>query len=216
MDYAQARANMVECQIRPSNVTDGLVVAALSELPRESFVPARLKDVAYVDEALALDGGRHVMEPMVLARLLQTATVGADDLALVVGAGSGYEAAALAKLASTVVALENDSAVAAKAGEALSGLGIDTVAVVEGDLAAGYPDQAPYDVIFINGAVPSVPSALADQLAEGGRLVAIVTEGVASHAVCITRTDGVLSSRNVFDAGTPPLSGFETAGGFRF
>ena len=216
MNYAQARENMVESQIRPNHVTDGLVVAALADLPREDFVPGRLKDVAYVDEALAIGGGRHIMEPMVLARLLQTAAVQADDVALVIGAGSGYEAAALSRLASTVVALENDAAVAAKAGETLSGLGIDTVAVVEGALGLGYPDQAPYDVIFINGAVASIPPVLANQLAEGGRLVAVVGDGAVSRAVCVTRTDGVLNERDVFDAGTPVLPGFGAASGFRF
>jgi len=215
-DFATARHNMVESQIKPNRVTDPLVIDALAGLPREEFVPDGLQGVAYVDEALDVGGGRYLMEAMILARLLQTAMVESDDMALVVGCGSGYEAAALSRLAGTVVALESDKTVAEHANQVLLGQGIDTVAVVEGDLAGGYPSQQPYDVIFINGSVAEIPAALTAQLAEGGRLVGIVGSGPFGKATLVTKYDGVVSSRQVFDAGTPALPGLDATKVFSF
>lgn len=218
MDFAQARQNMVQSQIRPNSVTDPLVVDALSQMPRENFVPAPLKDVAYVDEALPIAEGRFLMEPMVLARLLQGAAVQPSDVALVIGAGTGYGAAVMSTMATTVVALECDGTLAARASETFSALDIDTVAVVEGSLNAGYPDQAPYDVILIEGAIASVPEVISAQLAEGGRLVVIVNGkgGVMGEGILMTRTDNTLTQRSLFDASTPLLSGFEAAAAFSF
>jgi protein-L-isoaspartate(D-aspartate) O-methyltransferase len=216
MDFATARHNMVESQIKPNRVTDTLVMNALAELPRENFVPKALRGIAYVDEAIDIGDGRHLMEAWVLARLLQTAEVQADDVALVIGCGSGYEAAVMSYLASTVVALESEESLANQAGEVLSGLSIDTVAVINGGLARGYSRQSPYDVIFINGAVPEIPERLSSQLAEGGRLVAIVGEGAYGKGTLVTRYNDVITSREVFDAGTPSLPGFEQDSAFSF
>ena len=216
MDFAAARHNMVESQIKPNRVTDTLVMDALAELPREKFVPKALQGIAYVDEAIDIGGGRHLMETWVLARLLQTAEVQTDDIALIIGCGSGYEAAVMAYVANTVVALESDKNMATQANGTLSELSIDTVAVVNGGLVQGYSRQAPYDVIFINGAVPEIPERLSSQLAEGGRLVAIVGEGAYGKGTLVTRYNDVITSRVVFDAGTPTLPGFEQDSHFSF
>ena len=216
MDFAAARHNMVESQIKPNRVTDTLVMDALAELPREKFVPKALQGIAYVDEAIDIGGGRHLMETWVLARLLQTAEVQTDDIALIIGCGSGYEAAVMAYIANTVVALESDENMATQANGTLSELSIDTVAVVNGGLVQGYSRQAPYDVIFINGAVPEIPERLSSQLAEGGRLVAIVGEGAYGKGTLVTRYNDVITSRVVFDAGTPTLPEFEQDSHFSF
>ena len=216
MDFAVARHNMVESQIRPNRVTDPYILEAIAELPREAFVPKALAGVAYVDEAIPIGGGRYMMEPMVLARLLQAAEVHEDDIALLVGCGSGYEAAILSWLASAVVAVESDGELAKKASDIMADINIDTVAVVEGDLGMGFARQAPYDVIVINGAVAEIPTAISEQLSEGGRLLAIVGEGPMGKATRVTKNNGVLSSRVVFDAGTPNLAGFEASPSFSF
>jgi protein-L-isoaspartate(D-aspartate) O-methyltransferase len=216
MDFAAARHNMVESQVKPNRVTDPLVIDAIADLPREQFVPDGLQGVAYVDEALAVGGDRYMMEAMILARLLQEAMVQPDDMALIVGCGSGYEAAALSRLAGTVVALESDNNVAEQANKVLLDQGIDTVAVVEGDLTEGYPSQQPYDVIFINGSVAEIPEPLTAQLAEGGRLVCIVGSGPLGKAMLVTKYDGVVSRRHIFDAGTPALPGMIATEAFSF
>jgi len=208
MDFAAARANMVESQIRPNKVTDARVIAAFSAVPRECFVPKALRGVAYVDEDVPIGNGRYLMEPMVLARLLQAAQPQPGDLALEIGSGTGYGSAVLARLAGTVVAVEDDPALSAKAMSELVELGIDNVAIVNGPLMAGYPAQAPYDVILFSGAVGTVPAAIREQLAEGGRLVAVESDGTGlGKARMLTRTGGVVSGRVLFDAAVPLLPG---------
>lgn len=216
MDFAVARHNMVESQIRPNRVTDPYILEAIAALPREAFVPKTLAGVAYVDEAIPIGSGRYMMEPMVLARLLQAAEVHENDIALLVGCGSGYEAAILSWLASAVVAVECDDELAKRASDIMAEISIDTVAVVEGDLSLGFIRQAPYDVIVINGAVAEIPATISNQLSEGGRLVAVVGNGPMGKATRVTKNNGVLSSRVVFDAGTPYLTGFEASPSFSF
>ncbi len=217
MDYAAARYKMVESQIRTNRVTDPLVIAAMNELPREVFVPEPLQGVAYVDEDIPLGRGRYLMEPLTTALLLQTAEIGPEDVVLDVGCGTGYASAAMARMASAVVALESDPELAAHANGALADLGFDTVAVVDGSLSAGYPRQAPYDVIFLGGGVEEIPAAISDQLADGGRMVAVIYDkrGVGKGTLCI-RVGDVVSRRVVFDAATPMLPGFERESTFEF
>jgi protein-L-isoaspartate(D-aspartate) O-methyltransferase len=208
-DYATARLNMVENQIRTNRVSDERVLAAIAAVPRECFVPKRLHGNAYVDQDIALGGGRYLMEPVVFARLLQVAEIGPGDVVLDIGCGTGYSAAVLGKLAGTVVALESDAALAKQAIEALTRLDVDNAAVVEGPLEGGYPRQAPYDVIVIGGAVDAVPAALTDQLVEGGRLVAVVNASPSvGNIEVIHRLYGGLSRRKLFDAVVPILPGF--------
>lgn len=217
IDYAAARLNMVESQIRPNGVVDERILHAMHELPREQFVPKSLRGIAYVDEDLHIGGGRYLMEPMVLARLIQAAQIEADDVVLEIGAGTGYGAAVLSRLASTVVALESDPALAKSANKVLGELGIDNVALIEATLADGFPRQAPYNVIMFGGAVEQIPPALTEQLAEGGRLVAVVVPpGQAGKAMLATRIGGLVSMRPIFDAACPVLPGFKREQGFVF
>ncbi len=216
-NYATARLNMVENQIRPNRVTDERLLAAIAEVPRERFVPKRLQGNAYVDQDLALGDGRYLMEPVVFARLLQAAAIGPGDVVLDIGCGTGYSAAVLGKLAGTVVALESDAALAEQAIEALTELDVDNAAVVEGPLDEGYPRQAPYDVIVLGGSVDAVPDAIADQLVEGGRLVAVVNVApTVGNIEVIHRLRGGLSRRQLFDAAVPILPGFAAEHSFVF
>ena len=216
MDFAAARQNMVDCQILPNRVDDQRIVDALLKIPREKFVPDNLTGIAYVDEIVPLGGQRYVMEAMVVARLLQTAALNAEDVALSIGCGTGYATAILAQIVDTVVAVEPDRGLAQKANENLLAIGLDNVAVVEGKLEDGNIDQGPYNVIFFDGAVQTVPDAICDQLAEGGRLVAIVSGERVGTAYLYSRFGGVISKRKVFDAGTPLLPGFGKQKAFVF
>lgn len=208
MDYTAARHTMVESQIRPNRVTAPRVIAAMEAVPREAFLPKPSQGIAYVDEDIPLGGGRHLIEPLVLARMLQAAEVDTGDVVLDIGCATGYSSAVLARLANTVVALEFDPDLAATATAVLGDLGIDTVAVVEGSLEDGYARQGPYDAIFFSGAVAEIPDAICDQLAEGGRLVAIVSQGVIGKGIRIARRGDMLLRRELFDAATPLLPGF--------
>ncbi len=217
VDFATARLNMVESQIRPNKVTDPHLLDAFETIPRERFVPEPLRGIAYIDEDVALGGERYVMEPMVLAKLLQAARPGPEDVALDLGCGSGYATAILSRLVATVVALEADAGLAATAIRTLDELEIDNAVVVEGPLAEGYPRQAPYNIILLGGAVAEVPAAIAGQLAEGGRLVTVVSVGAGlGRATLMQRDGGVISSRILCDAAVPVLPGFEAAPGFVF
>jgi protein-L-isoaspartate(D-aspartate) O-methyltransferase len=214
-EFSTARRNMVESQIRTNEVTDEALLAALGAVPRERFVPDTLRGVAYIDEDLPLKKGRYLMEPMVFARLLQLAAIKPSDMVLDIGCGTGYSTAILSRLANTVVALESDPELAALATATLSELGIDNAVVVTGPLAEGCAKQGPYDVIVFNGSVPSVPDKISRQLAEGGRLVAVVGEGVGRGTLTM-RTRGTIASRPVFDAATPVLPEFAAEQGFVF
>ena len=155
------------------------------------------------------------MEPMVLGKLLQLAAIEPGDIVLDIGCGTGYSAAVIARLANTVVALESDAELASRASATLTELGADNAVVVVAPLTEGYPKQAPYDVIVFGGGVPHIPETVARQLAEGGRLVAVTGDG-AMRGTLMMRNRGILSSRPVFDAGTPILPEFAVDQGFVF
>jgi protein-L-isoaspartate(D-aspartate) O-methyltransferase len=217
LDYRAARLNMVESQLRTNKVTDEAVLDAFLAVPRELFVPDHLAGSAYVDEDIPLGGGRFLMEPMVLARLMQLAAIGREDGALVIGAATGYASALVAALAARVVAVESDAGLAAIARAKLQELQIGNVTLLEAHFEEGYPAGAPYEVILIAGAVGFVPDAMARQLADGGRLVTVVKSSSGmGQGVLMTRVAGVLAQRAVFDAGTPFLPGFVPAPGFVF
>jgi protein-L-isoaspartate(D-aspartate) O-methyltransferase len=216
-DYAAVRHTMVESQLRTNEVSEPRLVEALEAVPREAFVPEPLRGIAYVDEDLEVAPARFLMEPRVLALLLQAANLEATDVVLDVGCLSGYSTALLARLADTVVGLESDAELARRADELISTLGVDNAAVVTGPLAEGYAKQAPYDVILVGGAVPEVSAALIDQLAEGGRLLTILRPpGAVGHAALMLRRHGQVSTRVLFDAAVPALPGFERKPGFVF
>ncbi len=217
VDCAAARLNMVDSQLRTNKVTDAALLEAFEAVPREAFVPERLCGIAYVDEDIPLGNDRFVMEPMIMARLLQAARPQADDIALDIGCATGYATAILSRLVATVVALEAEAALAAQANRTLSELEIDNAVVVEGALIEGYPKQAPYNVIVLGAAVAEIPAAISDQLAEGGRLVTVVKDTTGMGRATLMQRDGdVVSSRVLFDAALPLLPGFEVEPGFVF
>lgn len=216
-EYAAARYNMVEGQIRPNKVTDQRLVDAMMEIPREQFVPKAARGIAYVDEDLPIGKGRFLMEPMVFARMLQEAGIDETDVVLDVGCGSGYSTAVLARLAATVFGIESDDELAQRATEAMTGVGVDNAVVVTAPLTEGYPAQAPYDVIVIEGLVSDVPAGILEQLAEGGRLVAAVLgERGVGEVKLYQRTGGITSGRILFEAHPHPLPGFEAKPKFVF
>jgi protein-L-isoaspartate(D-aspartate) O-methyltransferase len=217
MDYAAARYKMIQNQIRTNRVTDPQVIAAMSELPRERFVPDSARGFAYVDEDIPLGGGRYLIEPLTTALLLQTAQIHADDVVLDVGCGPGYTSAISARMASAVVALESDAGLATRATVTLTQLGLNTATVVVGRLREGWVAQAPYDVIVFSGAVSAVPEAIREQLGEGGRMVAVIAQekGMGCGTLFLRR-GGIVSRRPVFDAAIPLLPEFAAEPAFRF
>ncbi|MBN9071714.1 MAG: protein-L-isoaspartate O-methyltransferase [Rhizobiales bacterium] len=221
-DFSALRTRMVDCQLRTTDVTAPEILDAMGSVPREEFVPAARRALAYIDEDIELTagaagkGGRFLMEPSPFARLLQLAEIGPDDRVLDVGCASGYSAAVLSRIAASVVALEEDAALAESARAALARLGCAAATVVTGPLAAGYPQGAPYDVIVIEGAVDEVPPALFGQLQDAGRLVAVEGHGNAGIAKVYLKTGGVVSGRRAFNAAIRPLPGFERAAVFEF
>jgi protein-L-isoaspartate(D-aspartate) O-methyltransferase len=217
-DFALARRNMVDGQLRPNRVTNAQLLAVVGELPRERFLPGGLKSVAYSDEDVPLGNGRYLMEPMVLARLIQTLQAGPEDRALVVAAGPGYGAALLAGLVKSVVAVESDAGLAGSADQTIKALGLANVTLVTGQAEAGAAASGPYDVILIEGAVRQIPPAILDQMAEGGRLVTVLAGGPGALGVAqlVVKEGGVSSGRPLFDAGTPVLPGFAPPARFTF
>lgn len=217
-DYAKVRMNMVESQIRPNKVTDPAVLNAFLEVPRELFVPEALRGTAYIDEDLPVARNRFLMEPMVLARLVQAAAVHSTDTVLNIAAGPGYDAAILGRLAGSVIAVETDADLATAARAALVSGNAGNVTIVTADPTKGHAAQAPYNVILFSGAVADEPDVLAEQLAEGGRLVCVVKsgDGAVGQAILIERVPGGFSRRVLFDAAIAELPGFEPAPAFVF
>lgn len=219
IDFAAARRTMVDGQVRPADVTDLRLLAALLEVPRERFVAENRAALAYLDLDVPVGGGegaRRLMKPMVLAKLLQMAEVGATDRVLDVGCATGYSSALLARLGGEVVALEEDTALARQAREVLGALGAANANVVSGPLAAGWPALGPYDAIVLEGASEVVPEALLRQLKEGGRLVCVLGRGPACKAMLYRMFQGEFSGRAVFDAAAPALPGFAKPPAFVF
>ena len=221
VDFQELRVKMVDGQVRTTDVTDTAILSAMLAVPREAFVPAVRRAFAYIDEDIELAASesaapRFLMEPSPFARLVQLAGVRPGDTVLDVGCATGYSSAVLSRVAGAVVALESDPALTAQARAVLAAQGCDTVSVVEGPLAAGHAARAPYGVILVNGAVDEVSPALIDQLADGGRLVAVVGEGNAGRATLHVKENGVVSVRHAFNAAVRPLAEFRRAPAFEF
>ena len=226
IDFEAARATMVESQLRTDRVTDRRILAAFASLPRELFVPPAKRDLAYSDGALevwpSLDGGpaRYLLQPVVLARLIQLASVEAKDAVLDIGCATGYSTAILAHFARTVTAVEAEPELAAAARETLETLSLGNVTVVNGDHARGAPEAGPFDVILLNGSVPEVPKSLMAQLKDGGRLVAVVTgpqgRSRQGKACLFVNVDSEASGLPHFDANAKPLPGFNFSPAFSF
>jgi protein-L-isoaspartate(D-aspartate) O-methyltransferase len=213
-DYARRRMMMVDTQVRPSDVTKYPIIEAMLAVPREAFVPDGREEAAYMGENLPLAPGRVLLEPRTLAKMLDALDVQPTDMVLIVGAGLGYGAAVVARMAEAVVAVEEDEALAAEAQRRLSLHGADNVAVATGPLAAGMAKHAPYDAILVEGGVETFPQALADQLRDGGRIGALfIDAGVGTARIGIRRGVSVVW-RAAFNAGAPVLPGFARAPDF--
>jgi protein-L-isoaspartate(D-aspartate) O-methyltransferase len=220
IDFTRLRRSMVDSQIRPNDVTDPRIIEAMLELPRERFVPRARANLAYLDDDLSVSDGsgvtRCLIEPMVLARLVQALQLSETDRALDIGGATGYSTALLARLARHVVMVEEDPTLISAARRNLSELGIDNVEFATVPLKAGAPGKGPFDAILLNGSVEVVPQDLLAQLAEGGRLAAVVQGSPPGRATLYVRAGGVVSQRPVFDAAVTPLPGFEAPRGFVF
>jgi protein-L-isoaspartate(D-aspartate) O-methyltransferase len=212
---ASARFNMIEAQIRTSNVTDPRVLAALDAVARERFVPAASRALAYADVPVPVAPGRFLLDPRSFAKLVQLAEIKGEDKILDVGCATGYSSAVLGRLGGSVVALEQDADLVRIATETLAGA-IGRITVTQGALIEGFAGEAPYDVIFVNGAIEQPPETLLSQLAEGGRLVAVLWERAHGRAQLFLKEHGVIGQRPDFDADVPLLAGFKKATGFIF
>ena len=214
MDFAAARANMVESQIRTGGTTDHRVLAAFGAVPRELFVPSERRSIAYVVDDLLIKpvngshSARFLMEPMVLARLIDLAEVRAGDKVLHVGCGTGYATAILARLARQVVAIDEDGQLVAQARSLLASLGVSNARILEESHAQGAPAEAPFDVILVEGRIPAVSPGLIAQIGQDGRLVAVVGERAVATATLFTRHGEATSARPAFEAAARRLPGF--------
>jgi len=208
-DFALRRTMMVDNQVRPNDVTKFPIIEAMLAIPREAFVPGAKREAAYVGENIEIGGGRVVLEPRTLAKMLDALDIGPTDLVLDVGCGLGYSAAVIARMAEAVVAVEEVPELAEQAQARLSAEGCDNAAVVEGALAAGSAKHGPYDAITIQGAAEVVPDALLDQLKEGGRIGCLFMDGALGICRIGHKIDGQVSWRFAFNATAPVLNGFE-------
>ena len=213
-DFAAARRHMVDGQIRTTDVTDLRVISAMLEVPRERFMQPASVSLAYLDLDVPVGGGRRLLRPMVLAKLIQAAELEAGDCVLDVGCATGYGAALLGRIAGDVLALEQDTGLAKTAGDSL--LSQPNVSVVIGTLAEGWAQNAPYDVVVLEGATEIVPHALCQQLKNGGRLVCVLGAGPGSKAMLYTRSSGEVGGRPVYDATAALLPGFAETPVFAF
>jgi len=215
-DFSAAREQMVECQIRTADVTDYSVLSAFRNIPRELFVPKSASALAYSDTNINLDSNRVMLAPRTLAKMIQAAEVEPTDIVLDIACGRGYSSAILARLAETVVALEEDAETVDKATAALSDSGADNAVVVQGDIKVGASEHGPFDVIFVNGAVETVPQNWFSQLAENGRLVLIEEMDGVGRAVIYSKNGAGIGHRVIFDASAPILNGMEREKAFAF
>jgi protein-L-isoaspartate(D-aspartate) O-methyltransferase len=220
MDFVAARRMMVDGQIRTSDVTDLRLIAAMLDVPRERFVPHAKAELAYLDFDLPVThevreaDARHLLKPVVLAKMIQVADVEEGDNVLDVGCATGYSAAILARLARSVTALEQDATLARHARENLAADG--NVTVVNGPLVDGAAGQGPYDVILVGGATEVEPLALFRQLKNGGRLVTVMGRTPNGRATLYRRDGADISGRPIFDAAAPTLPGFAAVPTFVF
>ena len=217
MNYEQARQIMVDSQIRPNDVSDPAIVSAFLKTPREIFVPASKKSVAYSELEIVTSPGRALWTPRDTAKLVKLADIKPSDIVLVIGAGAGYEAALISHLAETVIALEDDAGLVDSMSDRFTALGIDRSVAVEGKLEEGLPDQAPFNVIYVCGMVANIPPTWTQQLAEGGRLAVVTAdaEGLGRGKV-YTQAGGAVSAREAFDAVPPRFSQFDRKPQFVF
>ncbi|MEM0985296.1 MAG: protein-L-isoaspartate O-methyltransferase [Pseudomonadota bacterium] len=217
MDYVSARRTMVDTQIRPNDVTDPRIVRAFLSVPREAFVPRSKQPVAYSEMEIATGDDRALWIPRDAAKLIATLDPGPSDVCLVIAAGAGYETALLSHLCDTVIAIDDDADTVETLAGRMADLAIDSVVAVEAPITEGLPDQGPFDLIVICGMVETVPKALTDQLADGGRMAVVVAlDDALGRARIYTRAGDTVSYRDTFDARPPKLSAFDAPETFVF
>jgi protein-L-isoaspartate(D-aspartate) O-methyltransferase len=219
-DFSTARQKMVDGQVRPSDVTDIRIIDAMLAVPREDFVPASQRALAYLDIDLDISAPgtakRFLIKPVVLARMLQAAGIQSTDNVLVVGCATGYSAAVVAKLAARVTATDGDPSSVAKANDSLAKTGSANVIFASAMASDGYPANGPYDVIVLVGATEIVPTGLYGQLAPGGRLVGVFATGLPQRAMIVTHSQDDFGTRALFDVAAPVLPGMEKLPAFVF
>lgn len=221
IDFEAARQTMVESQLRTAGVNDRRLIAAMGSVPRERFVSPANRALAYMDDAVPVEAGsgempRYLLAPMVLARMIQTADLGADERVLVVGCASGYSVAVLSELVREVIGVESDDALAAQAESNLAALSATNTRIFRGPLTDGAASEGPYDLILLGGSVPAIPTALEEQVKEGGRIVGVVSNGMQGTVFLFVKTDGELAALPQFSAGAKPLPGFVREAVFDF
>ena len=194
---------MVDEQLRRRGVTDERVLAAMLEVPREDFVPERLRPHAYDDRALPIGFEQTISQPLVVAEMTKALGLRGDERVLEVGGGSGYQAAVLSRLAARVTSVELQPELAERAAAVLRRLGYDNVEIAIGDGSRGWPPAAPYDAILVACAAPAIPPALREQLAPGGRLVLPVGPEGGDQVVRLVGADG--SERDLFPVRFVPM-----------
>ena len=215
-DFATVRTAMVDCQIRPSDVTLYPVIEAMLTVPREDYVPSELREVAYIGDHLPLGAGRVVLDARVMGKMLDALAIQPNELVLDVGAGLGLSTALVAHLAEAVIALEEDEGRAKEAEALLASHDVDNAMVEVGVLSAGAPKHGPYDAIIVEGGVGVVPAALVDQLKTGGRMAVIMMEGALGRCMLGIKAENGMDWRWSFDATAPVLPGFEAKAIFAF
>ena len=214
VDFSQARTMMVDTQVRPNDVTKYPVIEAMLTVPREQFVPDSRQDVAYAENNIDLAPGRVLLEPRTLGKMMDVLDLQNSDLVLDIGCGFGYSAAVMARIAEAVVAVEDNPELAAEAEARLAAQDVFNVAVITGPLVDGCASQGPYDAVLVEGAIEEFPEALADQISDGGRVVAMFREGHLGVVRVGLKHDGRINWRSAFHADAPVLSGFVQQRGF--
>jgi len=207
-DFAQLRTTMVDTQVRPSDVTKYTIIDAMLSVPREAFVPDNKRTQAYVGEHVEIGAGRVVLDPRVLAKMLDALDLKDDELVLDLGCGLGYGAALLSRMAEAVIGVEEDAGLATEAQARLADKGADNVVVETSTISKGAAAHGPYDAILIEGAVETLPAQIEDQLKDGGRICAIFADGALGTVKMGIKTGGVITWRMLFNATAPTLPGF--------
>lgn len=208
-DYPELRSRMVERQLRRRGIEDERVLAAMAAVPRERFVPQRLRSRAYADSALPIGEGQTISQPWIVAAICQALALGGEERVLEVGTGTGYSTCVLGLLAAEVISVERHPALAAGAVEAIAAAGVENTEVLTGDGSRGVPERGPFDAIAVHATAPAPPLALLDQLAEGGRLVVPIASGSADMLTVFRRDGDALSSEEIGPCRFVPLVGEE-------
>lgn len=214
-DYAARRSTMVDTQVRPSDVTKFPIIDAMLGVPREIFVPAERREAAYLGENIDLGGGRVMLEPRTLAKMLDALDIRGDELVMDLGCAQGYSAAVIAQMAEAVVAVDTPEMLAG-AQDSLGQVDADNVVLHEGELTEGAAEHGPYDAIVVEGGVEHLPEAILDQIKDGGRIACLFMEGPLGVVRIGYKIDGKMSWRFAFNASAPVIPGFEKHRAFTF